>query len=241
LFEQLELLLELQEIDADIADLVRQSELLPVRIGEFESERERVCLAQQVAEEALEEAKKERAHKENELEDATIRINDLKAKQMVIKTNAEYAALTHEIGFASQGISDIEDVILRLLESIEQLTADAEAAAAAATEAQLAIDKKVAEFQARLDELGGELAVRTDERLRIAMRVDASLLRRYEGIMRSKGDCALAEVSDGACSGCYKSLPPQTVIEVKRSSRFIECDGCGRILYWRQESDVGQA
>jgi len=239
LFEQLELLLELQEIDADIADLVRQSELLPVRIGEFESERERVCAAQIEVEQALEEAKKERSHKEHELEDATIRINDLKAKQMVIKTNAEYAALTHEIGFASQEISDIEDVILKLLEVIEGLTANAEAATTAATEAQADIDEKVKGLQARLDELSGELAVKKDERLRIAMRVDGSLLRRYDGIMRSKGDCALAEVSDGACSGCYKSLPPQTVIEVKRSSKFIECDGCGRILYWHRESEVG--
>jgi len=239
LFEQLELLLELQEIDADIADLVRQSELLPVRIGELESERERVCSAQIEVEQALEKATKERSHKEHELEDATIRINDLKAKQMVIKTNAEYAALTHEIGFASQGISDIEDVILKLLEVIEGLTADLEAATKAATEAQTDIDEKVKGLQARLDELSGELAVKRDERLRIAMRVDESLLRRYDGIMRSKGDCALAEVSDGACSGCYKSLPPQTVIEVKRSSKFIECDGCGRILYWQRESEVG--
>lgn len=239
MFEQLELLLELQVIDADIADIVRQSELLPVRIGEFESERERVSSAQSEAETALEEAKKERSHKEHELEDATIRINDLKAKQMVIKTNAEYAALTHEIGFASQDISDIEDAILKLLEMIEGLTANAEAATTAASEAQTAIDEKVKGLHARLDELGGELAVKKDERLRIAMRVDDSLLRRYEGIMRSKGDCALAEVSDGACSGCYKSLPPQTVIEVKRSSKFIECDGCGRILYWRRESEVG--
>ena len=239
MFEQLELLLELQEIDADIADLVRQSELLPVRIGEFESERERVCSAQIEAEQALEEAKKQRSHKEHELEDATIRINDLKAKQMVIKTNAEYAALTHEIGFASQEISDTGDRHAKLLEVIEGLAANAEAATTAATEAQTDIDEKVKGLQARLDELSGELAVKKDERLRIAMRVDELLLRRYDGIMRSKGDCALAEVSDGACSGCYKSLPPQTVIEVKRSSKFIECDGCGRILYWRRESEVG--
>jgi predicted nucleic acid-binding Zn-ribbon protein len=238
-FEQLELLLELQEIDADIADLVRQSELLPVRIEELEGERERVCAAQREAEEALEELKRERTHKEHELEDATIKIDDLKAKQIVIKTNEEYAALTHEIAFKKQEISDIEDVILKLLENIEQLTADAEAATAAASDASAEIDTKVAELRARVGELDGELEVKKDERLRIAMRVDAPLLHRYEGIMRSKGDWALVEVSDGACSGCYKSLPPQTVIEVKRSTEFIECDGCGRLLYWRREGDVG--
>ncbi|MFH1690501.1 MAG: C4-type zinc ribbon domain-containing protein [Candidatus Eisenbacteria bacterium] len=239
MFEQLELLLQLQEIDSDVADLVRQSELLPVRIGESENERERVRSAQKEAVLALEEAKKEHQHRERELEDATVRINDLKSKQLVIKTNEEYAALTREIGFATQGISDIEDGILKLLEEMEQLTANAEQTGSDLAESERAVDERVKELQARLGELNDALAVKRDERLRVAMRVDGPLLSRYEGIMRSKGDCALVQVADGACSGCYKSLPPQTVIEVKRSSRFIECDGCGRILYWRRETDVG--
>ncbi len=239
MLEQLELLLELQEIDADLADLLRQGELLPVRIDEFESERARVRAVQQEKERALEEAKKERQHREHELEDATVRINELKAKQIVIRTNEEYAALTHEIGFAKQDISDLEDSVLKLLEETEELSEDAERAGAEAVEADRTIDESVSELRDRLDELNDALAVRKDERLRIAMRVDESLLRRYEGILRSKGDCALAQVVDGACSGCYKSLPPQTVIEVKRAARFTECDGCGRLLYWRKEKDVG--
>jgi hypothetical protein len=237
--EQLELLLELQEIDADLADMSRQGELLPVRIDELESERARVRAVQQEKEHALEEAKKERQHREHELEDATVRINELKAKQIVIRTNEEYAALTHEIGFAKQDISDLEDGVLKLLEETEELSKDAERAGAEAGEAERTIDESVSELRASLDELNDALAVRKDERLRIAMRVDESLLRWYEGILRSKGDCALAQVVDGACSGCYKSLPPQTVIEVKRATRFTECDGCGRLLYWRREKDVG--
>ncbi len=239
MLEQLELLLELQKKDIDLADLSRQGELLPVRIEELESERERVRAVHQAKEVALDEAKKERQHGERELEDATVRINDLKAKQLLIKTNAEYAALTHEIAFAQQGISDLEDGILRLLEETEELAADLEQAGAEVAEVERGIDKSVSELRARVDELNDTLAVRKDERLRIAMRVDASLLRRYEGIFRSKGDCALACVENGACSGCYKSLPPQTVIEVKRATGFKECDGCGRILYWRRETDVG--
>ena len=239
MLEQLELLLELQKIDTDLADMSRQGELLPARIDELESERARARAAHQDRELVQEEAKKARQHKERELEDATARINDLEAKQLVIKTNEEYAALTHEIGFAKQDISDLEDAILQLLEETEQLAADAEQADAEAAEVERDIDRNVSELRARLDELNDALAVRKDERLRIAMRIDEPALRRYESILRSTGDCALARVVDGACSGCYKSLPPQTVIEVKRATVFTECDGCGRLLYWRRETDVG--
>ena len=231
MLEQLELLLELQKKDIDLADLSRQGELLPARIDELESERERIRTVHQARELSLDEAKKERQHEERELEDATARINDLKAKQLLIKTNAEYAALTHEIAFAQQGISDLEDGILKLLEETEELAADLEQAGAEVAEVERSIDENVSELRGRLDELNDTLVVRKDERLRIAMRVDAPLLRRYEGIFRS--------IENGACSGCYMSLPPQTIIEVKRTSGFKECDGCGRILYWRREADVG--
>ena len=239
MLEQLELLLELQTKDIDLADMLRQGELLPVRIDELESERERVRVAHQVKELALAEAKKRRQHEESELEDATVRINDLKAKQLLIKTNAEYAALTHEIAFAQQNISDLEDGILKLLEETEELAADLEQASADLAEVERGIDESMSELRARLDELNDKVAVKEDERQRIAMRVDAPLLRRYEGIFRSKGDCALAYVENGACSGCHMNLPPQTIIEVKRTTGFQECDGCGRILYWRRETDGG--
>ena len=239
MLEQLELLLELQKKDIDLADMLRQGELLPVRIDELKSERESVRAAHQVKELALAEAMKERQHREHELEDATIRINDLKAKQLLIKTNAEYAALTHEIAFAQQGISDLEDGILKLLEETEEMAAGLELAGTELSEVERGIDKSVSELRTKLDELNDVLVVRKDERQRIAMRVDEPLLRRYEGIFRSKGDCALAYVENGACSGCYMSLPPQTIIEVKRTTGFRECDGCGRILYWRRETDGG--
>jgi predicted nucleic acid-binding Zn-ribbon protein len=237
--EQLELLLELQKIDADLLELRSQSETLPAGIQRLEEQIAVAAGERDAKQSALEEAKKEHRKRERELEDVTARINDLKSKQIVIKTNEEYAALTHEIEFAKQDMSDIEDAGLKLLEDIEKLSGEASAAADAASESEREIGAKIAELRGRLNEINDEVAVRNDERLRIAMRVEGRILRRYEGILRSKGDSALARIEDGACSGCYKSLPPQTVIEVKRADKLTECDGCGRILYWTREEEDG--
>jgi predicted nucleic acid-binding Zn-ribbon protein len=237
--EQLELLLELQKIDSDLSDLIFQSESIPVRIEQLEAEKSLATSARDEKQAALEEAQKEHRKRERDLEDANARINDLTAKQLAIKTNAEYAALTHEIEFARQEMADIEAATFKLLEDIETLGTEAQKAADDASESEQKIDAQIIELRGRMDELNDQLAVRKDERLRIAMRVDDIVLRRYEGILRSKGDSAVAYIEDGACSGCYKSLPPQTLIEVKRAQKFIECDGCGRILYRRRETDDG--
>lgn len=236
--EQLELLLELQRIDAELSELGRERDLLPVRIVELEERKRHTVADAESIEGELERAKKERRRLERDLEDHTAKITDLRSKQVVIKTNEEYAALNTEIEFVKREISTAEDAMLTLLEEVEQLSENATRAMEEAESATVQIDADISELTSEVAELDDSLAVKRDERKRIAMRVEGSLLRRYEGTMRSK-DTALAYVVDGACSGCYKSLPPQTVIEVKRSTRFIECDGCGRILYWRRETDGG--
>jgi predicted nucleic acid-binding Zn-ribbon protein len=43
-------------------------------------------------------------------------------------------------------------------------------------------------------------------------------------------------VEKGACGGCFSSLPPQRVNEVRLVERLVLCDACSRILIWDEES-----
>lgn len=237
--EQLELLLELQRIDTELGELEREREILPAQIAELEERKGEVSSAAESREDELEGAKKERLRLERDLEDHTAKITDLRSKQVVIKTNEEYAALNTEIEFMKREISNTEDAILKLLEEIERLDGEAAAAREEAGRSTAEIEGEITKLRSELGEHDDALAVKRDERGRIAMRLDTALLGRYERLMASKGDMALARVIDGACSGCYKSLPQQMLIEVRRSTGFTECDGCGRLLYWRGESDDG--
>ncbi|MBN2564664.1 MAG: hypothetical protein JXB46_03035 [Candidatus Eisenbacteria bacterium] len=239
MLEQLQLLLQLQVVDTDLAELEAQRELLPERMAELERQKIVSREDMEARELAIDEARKARSRKERDLEDANAKINDLKSKQLVIKTNAEYAALTHEIEFMKQEISDIEENLLGLLEDAEEKSQELEAIRASVAQSELDVDAQMGKITAKLGELDDAIAVRRDERLRIAMRVDKPLLTRYERLLASKGDCAIAHITGGACSGCYKSLPPQTVLEVKKARGLVECDGCGRILYWSLEADGG--
>ena len=47
-------------------------------------------------------------------------------------------------------------------------------------------------------------------------------------------------MSDSVCQGCYMTLPPQQVIEVRRSDKLNLCPTCQRILYF-QEVTVDEA
>ena len=233
MLETLELLLKLQGIDGEILELDGQRELLPGEIEALETEKTDGAALLEEQQALIAESVKERGRHERTLEDLGAKLTGLQGKQLEIKTNEEYAALQHEIEFVRQEISETEDAVLRQLEEVEAMRAAlAEAEGRAASRAG-EIDEKVRGLSERLGRLDEALAVKRDERLRVAMHIEKGLLRRYEGILSSKGDIAVAPVVDGACGGCYAQLPPQRVIEVKRSNRLLECDSCGRILYWR--------
>jgi predicted nucleic acid-binding Zn-ribbon protein len=76
-----------------------------------------------------------------------------------------------------------------------------------------------------------DLETARSERREIVKTVPADLLASYDFISRNKQGIALAEVTGEACSGCYISLPPQLINEIRRGDKIIRCTSCARILY----------
>ncbi len=235
--EDLERLLELQKIDVALAEATWEAEALPPRIAELEGQLTSADALVTEAEESMQQATKDRLRLEGDLRDQGAKLEDLKAKQLVIKTNEEYAALTHEIEFMRKTISETEDVVLKMLEDVDVKTAELEERKKAADGARGEVENQIAELKGELEKLREYVMVRNDERTRVAMHLDDKLLLRYERILSSKGDSAVVPLVDDVCTGCYKRLPPQAAIEVKRGNRLAECDSCGRILYWKESDE----
>ena len=237
--ELLEALLDLQNLDVELAGLEAVRSRLPRKIAELAAEKESLRAAVAQSEERLAAARGDIARRQRDLEGLNAKRDDLVSRQLIIKTNEEYAALTHEIGFAKQEIRENEDALLRLMEDAERLVAELEKARVDLERSTRDIDGRTAGFERELAELSDAVAVKRDERLRVSKRVDRPILSRYERILASKGNSAIADVTDGTCSGCRMKLPPQTVIEVRSGRRLMVCESCGRILFWQGERGRG--
>jgi len=235
--EELERLLELQKIDVVLAEAAWEAEQLPARIAELEEQLTSADALVAESEESMQQATKDRLRLEGDLRDQGAKLEDLKAKQLVIKTNEEYAALTQEIDYMRKTISETEDVVLKMLEDVDVKKAELDERRAAAEGSRGEIEGQIAELKSELQKLREHVMLKNDERTRVAMHVDDHLLVRYERILASKGDSAIVPLVDDVCTGCYKRLPPQAAIEVRRGNRITECDSCGRILYWKEAGE----
>ena len=139
MLEQLELLLALSQIDSELQDVVGEHESLP--------------------EDRLDDMRKDRQRLERELEDLSAKLSDLMSKQLLIKTNEEYAALSLEIEHAKSQISDTEDAILRGLELADECVEELDAAREVAASAERDLGSRIAGLRSelkRLEEAGYE-------------------------------------------------------------------------------------
>jgi predicted nucleic acid-binding Zn-ribbon protein len=225
-------LIELQQIDAQMASLRAEIASLPKHVAEIEKKlagsKAKVESAQAAAK--ADEASKKRH--ESDIQDQQQKISKYRDQSLNVKTNDEYRALMHEIKFAEDKIAASEDKILEIMVAADSRKEDMKKA-----EAQLKADtaesdsekeearKRTAADEAALKELSGKRdGLRTG--------VSEEGLRHYDRVLKLRGSALSAVHDDQMCSACSVMLRPQVFQEVMTNEQFETCDTCKRILYY---------
>ena len=234
--ESLHNLLKIQEIDKEINALHQSQVDFPLEIDTLEAELKNARDQLDAQQQRSEELEKNRRTFERDLDAIEADLKKHQDRLYEVKTNKEYDALQIEIAGLQDRKDDHETAILENITTIEEI------------EAQLGEDKKYyreieKDRQKRIDELTAKLNsigknVRAWERKRSAIEphVEPGLLNVYNRIREVvKGGVAVVPVHKGACGGCYRQLSPQRLVEVRRADSILRCDGCRRILAWRED------
>ena len=235
MLEDLSLLLDLQTIDNQIGEALRQKEQIPKDLELSKKEHERIEEELKKEEELLFEKQKDRRALELDLEAENEKLKKYQRQLFEVKTNKEYQALLHEIEREKEKISRLEEDILILLEEIDDCSNSLEEVRESSKVEKKKCEMRESELKKRLKELDEELMVKEDERKRVVARMKPDLLARYERIRKGRGGVAVVKINSGTCSGCFTALPPQFVNEVRKGDRILTCEHCGRILIWEPD------
>lgn len=234
MIEDLKLLAQLQALDSQIDEREEKKAELPKRLIPFKEEIERINRELREAKGELEDLQKKRRHEERELEAREIELKKYQSQLYQVKDNKAYAALEEEIALTKEKNFQSEEKILESLEIEEEKT------------------KKIKEIEKRLEEekkilfreeekVKGEIKVLNEEIAKVALArqemvggINPNSLSRYEKLRQGKGGVAIVPLEGSSCGGCHMNLPPQIVSEVKKGKRFVTCEVCNRILYWKE-------
>ncbi len=233
--KELEVLLRLQEIDYDLMELERSKDYLPDMINNLKREIENTSNALKESEERLTQQTLQRKNLELDLEQTNAELEKLQKQMRDIKTNREYDALVTEISSRKLKISNTEEELLKALTEIDELQDKIKEYKEKLAEVEKSNQAQLHSLQKELDSIGTKIKQKEDERKNISVRMNKYILSTYERVKKVKGGLAVVPVKKRACSGCYKSLPPQRIQEIKKGDALITCDSCGRILIWMDE------
>jgi hypothetical protein len=148
-----------------------------------------------------------------------------------VKTNQEFTALLHEIEVARSGKDELENQILVLLEDADQIAAAIADAERALTTARSETDQAQKALGAERSTLDAEIARLTRERAAQTAGIDATLLAKYEQLLKQRRMVAVAPMKGDMCGGCNVRLRPAVSQNVRRATEIVQCDSCQRMLY----------
>lgn len=221
---------DLKNIDEELTDIDEEKGDLPDIINSI---KEKIAATEKEFSEKKNSTVKLESERDKITEDNKSfeeRINKYDEQKYDVRSNDEYDGIVKTIESLFTEVEKNEKRLKEIAGIHKLLTDDVDALSAKSVELNLDLTEK----QTLLDELDeqykqDESGLR-EKRVALLTKLNDKELNLYERINNSYKGEATAIVRKGNCSGCYNSIPPQRVIEIKSAELIFTCQSCGRIL-----------
>jgi uncharacterized protein len=237
-------LLELADLDMELARLGHRRRALPenAELDQLTARGAEVRDEMTRADTELSDLDREQARAERDVEQVRVRID--KDQQRLdagkVSNARELESLQSEILSLRRRQSDLEEVVLELMERREAAQARRDAAEAG-TEAVAAETAAVTSRRdAALAEISEQESKSSSVRASVAASVPAELLALYDRVRAQAGGVGAAKLRRGKCEGCNVSLSTAELNEIRAAApdEVVRHEECRRILIRTAESGL---
>lgn len=228
----LENFIKLQDVDNHLNSLKLQKGDLPALIEQLEADLGDKKNRSIELEQKVNKLQSDRRMFDKELEASKAQLKKYEEQLYRVQNNKEYDAISLEIETKKVELENLENKIIQTIESEEEHKKE-----------QVEITEEISGLVAQLKEHQKELeeiTLQTQEeeagllrdREKVAKLIDERHLRQYERIRHAKDGLAVVPIERSSCGGCFSTIPPQRIVEIREAGRLHTCEYCGRILVW---------
>ena len=237
-------LLELAEVDAELTRLEHRRRSLPEHeeISTLEQRDRELRDELAVLEARAGDLKREQAKAEADVEQVRARIDRdrvrLDAGQ--VSSPRELENLQSEVESLHRRQSDLEEIVLDVMERQETAQGQQEAAVAERASIGTSLATVTARRDAALAEIGEQAGKAADRRTAVVADEPADLIDLYEKLRASHGGVGAAALRRGRCEGCHLSLNTVDINAIRAAApdEVLRCEECRRILVRTDESGL---
>ncbi len=222
--------LELKKIDEELTEIEEEKGDLPETIESIQSKVKILDSQHEEKKQSLDGVEEEKARLEKDNNSFEEKINKYDEQKFDVRSNKEYDEIVKTIESLFEEVSKNETRLKEIKGLEDKFKEEVEGLGARVTELRTDLEEK----QTLLDELNEqykqEESVLKEKRNKLISKLDPQYISLYERINNLYRGEATAIVRKSNCSGCYNSIPPQRVIEIKTAEKIYTCQSCGRIL-----------
>ena len=142
----------------------------------------------------------------------------------------ELTNLTRDAQQVRAQIGTREDRLLGLFEASEQAASELARADAELRDVRDRRRVREAELSGERDRLLGAVSAGEARQEALRASADATSLRTYDTLRRTRGGLAVADLRQRTCQGCRVGLPLGLEQRVRQGDALVLCQSCGRIL-----------
>ncbi len=237
-------LLELADLDAELSRLENRRRGLPEhaeleRLEQRDAEL-RDTLAALEAEQG--DLRRAQAKAEGDVDQVRLRIDRDRSRLDAgqVSSPRDLENLQSEIASLTRRQSDLEEIVLDIMERREGAEARRESAATERAEIAASRDVVTARRDAALGEMGEQAGKATDRRAAVASEEPKDLLDLYGRMREQHGGVGAAALRRGRCEGCHLSLNTVDLNAIRAADpdEVLRCEECRRILVRTAESGL---
>ncbi|NOT59738.1 MAG: hypothetical protein HOP19_05870, partial [Acidobacteria bacterium] len=129
-----------------------------------------------------------------------------------------------------------ETDVLKLMEQIEKLEAQIKERAPQIEARRAELNQQIAVLQQATTDDNAKLVAAQTARQTYFEALSPAPKSTYNRLSKMRNGLVLAEVKNSSCAACRVTIRPQVFYEIRRANAIIECENCGRILYYRADA-----
>ncbi len=169
---------------------------------------------------------------ESEIISITELINRQKRKQLEVKKNEEYVALSNEIRVLEDNQNKLEDQQIEVLMLIDEAKEVAKIAEDKICLKILDLEERRNSLDEREIQLQKEIRILEDEITQARNQVETSIVSKYDRVKKALSKPPyLAPIEDQKCTGCNLRVSNEVISSILVEQKLTTCDQCGRIVY----------
>jgi len=238
--DKLRTLYALQEADTEIDKIVQLRGELPSEVEALEQDLANIQAKIAHVDEVIEEYQASIEKNKLDIVDLDAQIAKYQSQIDNIANSREYDSINKElenqgllrmiaekhIGEAKMAIADKKDTLEELGKKMDVISEDLKA--------------KREELSTIVESTSKQEAVLQANRDACAAKIDARTMSAYERIRKSvHNHLAVVSVYNGdSCGGCFNTITPQRLLDVRSGKKLVICEHCGRIIVTSGEEPI---